>query len=177
MSVAEVVEPKKKRLAREDQRTLVPRLRSMTEGKATVMTNVAESPLSWYFDRGIISMVQHEAGERFRQDWEMSQVGSTRTMDLEKPPGSSNKITISDHHADAIGRVNQALKSVGKISGTLIINICGDGHGIMHVEKAFGWKQRYATDRFKEALDDLAEHYGMSTPRKFRRLPPARSTK
>lgn len=156
-------------IPREDRRTLVPRLRSMTEGRATVAVNVRESPLSFYFDQGIISMVQHEAGERFRQDWEMSQVGSDRALDLERPFGSSGQ-RMMDHQAEAIARVNNALRATGKIGGSLVINVCGDGHWAVDVGRSFGWPARYATQRMKEALDDLAVHYGMMTPPKFYRI-------
>ena len=141
---------------------IVYRERSMHEGKALVAVNARECELEWYYRRKLIGMIDHEAGLRFRADWEIAQISAARALDMERVAGGSYR-GIGDVQADAIDRVRRALKALGAVGATLVVNVCGDGRSVAEMERLLGWPQRYGMQRFREALNDLAEHYGMKT--------------
>jgi len=145
---------------------LVERLTDLDDAKHRVPANAAESPLALMEAKGQIEYYQFAAGDRFRADYERAGISRLRSNYRVEytAPGKAEDIAIAQ--ADALERVGSALDGLGRnksgrVSAVLIVSVCGNGLNLGDVSRAQNWDHRYTGRRFRDALDDLAEHYGL----------------
>lgn len=146
-----------------DGNPIIPEVRKTDQDSGQHIYNCAESPIDWLLARHIIEGYQHAAGERFRRDWEISGISPARAIELrEKVDGGGMSLGISNGKLDAMNRVNRALGALNHISRVFVVEVCGEGKRLetVRVERVFS--KHYVGPRFREALDDLARHYGLA---------------
>lgn len=138
-----------------------------------VRYNLAESPLTVlarkrsntgepYLSPGML-----QAGERLREDFEISQIGpkvgqnwdrflTTRDTSAAQPGGGG----ISDGAMAARERVSDALSAMGPGLSDIAFRVCCFLEGLETAEKRMGWSARSGKVVLRIALDRLARHYG-----------------
>lgn len=135
--------------------------------------NAAESPLAWLRRRKhkggepLISAMQFDAGERLRGDLWFAQMSPRVTANWSAAGGGSSKsggglgIDIRDNVAAAQQRVRRALSAVSPVSAGLLLDVCGHLLGLEQIERSHGWPPRSGKVMLRNALDELARHYGL----------------
>jgi Domain of unknown function (DUF6456) len=136
---------------------------------AVVTVNEAESPLAWLKERGSITDVQFEAGERLRRDYTIARLEPRLAIDLAAPKvqgglGPLNPAVMPDAVLAAKQRFGRALKAAGPGLSDLLFDVCCALKSVGAIETEKGWPRRSAKIVLGLALDRLAEHYGLSPP-------------
>ncbi|MEL6168426.1 MAG: DUF6456 domain-containing protein [Pseudomonadota bacterium] len=134
-----------------------------------VRANLAESPLAALARRRekdgtlFLTPEQVAAGERFREDVELSQTGTGAVTDwdgfLAGESASPEKGEPQGPAAGAQSRVRLALKDLGPGLGDVTLRCCGHLEGLEATEKRMGWSARSGKIVLRIALDRLRRHY------------------
>ena len=140
----------------------------------SLMVNMSESPLAWLYQRKdtkgkrLLDETQFKAGERLRADYEKGHLRQRISANWEaalsggKRGASKGGQDIQDAALDARSRVDQALSVIGDDMAGLLIDVCCHLKGLKQVETERKWPQRSAKIVLSIALNQLAEHYGLS---------------
>ena len=140
---------------------------------AQTSLNAAESPLAWLRRRKLkggeplISAVQFDAGERLRGDLWFAQLTPRVTANWSSAGGGTSKsggglgIDMRDNVVAAQQRVRRALSVVSPASAGLLLDVCGHLLGLEQIERSHGWPPRSGKVMLRNALDELARHYGL----------------
>ncbi|MBP6010620.1 MAG: hypothetical protein KBA31_00185 [Alphaproteobacteria bacterium] len=134
-----------------------------------VVRNLREHPIDTLLERGTIEAHHHQAAERFMGDWQLAQVGSPRSMPLEARVDGARGGDLTESQADAIGRLKRTLNYLGPVDKLIVTALVVDRAnlttiGALMYERGFRWpEKRYAGPRLCEALDVLAQCYGLAT--------------
>ncbi|MFK7902129.1 MAG: DUF6456 domain-containing protein [Nitratireductor sp.] len=141
-----------------------------TKNKA-VVKNKSESPLSRLFYRkdkngeSWIGEDEFNAGERFRRDFEKSQLQpkiSANWSSTIASKGTSSATDISDFAYDAKIRFNKSLDTLGPELCGVALDVCCFLKGLETIEREKGWPPRSAKLILKTALSILVRHYGIA---------------
>lgn len=135
--------------------------------QAAVALNRKECPIEWYFHRGIVTQDQHAAAIKLRAHWEFFQLGKQSAVDpgrIRVDGGQPHGMT--DRQLDAVRVINTSLRAMGLIGSSVVVNVCCVGITLGAIEATMSWRKGYGAERLREALDDLAEHYGFRTRRR-----------
>lgn len=138
--------------------------------------NIAESPISWLFNRRdsegnpLISEEQFNAGEKLRADFWFAQMSPrvTQSWSLTATTGRGRRsapdsgVDLADNVVAAAERVRGALSAVGPELAGILIDVCCHLHGLEEAERKAGWPQRSGKIVLGVALSALARHYGFS---------------
>jgi len=139
------------------------------QGRATVVSDDAESPLVWLAKRqgrdgrALIEPHQLQAGERLRRDFTCAHLMPRTTSNWESPlsSGRSNADAASTETMIAARqRVHQALDTVGPEFAGLLLDVCCFLKRLEDVERERLWPARSAKVVLQLALHRLARHYG-----------------
>jgi hypothetical protein len=142
------------------------------DGRARVLVDEAESPLTWLARRkgrngtALIDAVQLQAGERLRADFTRGQLMPRTTSNwgaavASGPRGSGGDAAhMTDMIVAARQRVQHALEAVGPEFSGLLLDVCCFLKGLEDVERERRWPARSAKVVLQLALDCLARHYG-----------------
>ena len=134
-------------------------------------TNIGETPLGWLLRRKgrdgktMISNEQFFAGERLREDFEMSGISPNVTLNYEAILRSqashhaSCSMSVADHTIAAKKRLDQALGAVGPGLKDVLIRVCCHLEGLEAAEKNLGWPVRSGKIVLIIALSRLVCHY------------------
>ena len=139
-----------------------------------VVVNEGESPLGWLKSRKdrngrpLISIEQHDAGERLRADYWFAHMSPRVTSNWAAPASSSrarrgapsDAASLRDEVLAAKERVMRALMAVGPELSGILVDICCELKGLEEAEKENGWPQRAGKVVLQIALTRLARHYG-----------------
>jgi hypothetical protein len=141
------------------------------QGRVSVRTNDAESPLVWLSrrkgkdGRPLVSPHELLAGERLRADFTQAQLmpRTTSNWDLAlsregRPSGSS--LSLTDTVIAARQRVRQALDAVGPEFSGLLLDVCCFLKGLEDVERERTWPRGSVRVVLRLGLARLARHYG-----------------
>lgn len=134
-------------------------------------TNIGETPLGWLLKRKdkkgrpMISKEQFFAGERLREDFELSGMSQNITLNYDaivrsqrnSPAGCG--MTVSDHAIAAKKRLNNALEDVGPDLKDVLFRVCCHLDGLEAAEKNLGWPVRSGKVVLTIALSRLVCHY------------------
>jgi hypothetical protein len=135
--------------------------------------NCAESPLDLLLKKGIIQAYQHLAGGTFRRDWEALTIGASRSAEMcERVQGGYPRNTLTDRQCQAQERVRRAITAISPVGAIIIRSLCGEGMTLRDIAARYGWSPHYVGPRAREALDELAVHYGLADRRD---LPPRKT--
>jgi hypothetical protein len=141
-------------------------------GRANVIVDEAESPLTWLARRkgrdgaALINAVQLEAGERLRSDFTRAQLMPRTTSNWNaavasgRRGGSVGAAVMTDTIVAARQCVRQALDSVGPEFGGLLLDVCCFLKRLDDIERERRWPARSAKVVLQLGLDRLARHYG-----------------
>ncbi len=134
-------------------------------------TNLGETPLGWLLRRKgrdgktLITMEQFLAGERLREDFEMSGISPHVTRNYDAIVLAQGRATahcgmsILDHTIAAKKRLDSALYYVGPGLKDVLLRTCCHLEGLEMSERALGWPQRSGKVVLSIALTRLACHY------------------
>ena len=137
----------------------------------TYKTNIGETPLGWLLKRknkngkSMISKEQFLAGERLREDFELSGMAPNITLNYDTIIRSQGNhraqcgMNISDHAIAAKKRLNNALEDVGPGLKDVLFRVCCHLEGLEAAEKNLGWPVRSGKVVLAIALSRLVCHY------------------
>ena len=136
----------------------------------TVARNLAESPLAVLArrrekdGRPFLAPEQVAAGERLREDFELSQMGPRVAQNWDRfiTGREGGGLRPSDPvrgPGDARERVAAALRDLGPGLGDVVLRTCCFLEGVESVEKRLGWSARSGKIVLRIALDRLRRHY------------------
>ena len=140
------------------------REKCVTPGRSVTVNN-SESPLGWFYARGLLSRVQFEAGERLRFDWERAQLAPRVTMSWDAAPvarvrgGSAFGPDLTATQLDARRRFDAAVEAAGPGLSDILWRIVCAGEGMRDAESALGWPARAGKLVLTLALDRVARYY------------------
>jgi len=137
-----------------------------------------EGPLAWLrrrrnrFGEPFMSEVQISAAERLAEDYWRGGMSPRVTADWsafaprDRTPRATPGfgVEISDVVLLARQRLFAALDAVGPDLGSILVEVCCDGHGLETIEAAAGWPSHTARVVLGLALTKLARHYGLLPP-------------
>ena len=131
-----------------------------------VTVNAAESPLTWMHQRGIVSDMQCQAGERLRRDFTLAQLSPRLGVDLSAPVVLGRRAAgpdsgLPDMVLAAKQRFAHAMRAAGPGLSDILFDVCCHLSGLEQSERVRGWPRASAKVVLRIALDRLAGHYGM----------------
>ncbi|MGA7674024.1 MAG: DUF6456 domain-containing protein [Rhizomicrobium sp.] len=130
-----------------------------------VVVNAAESPLLWMRQRGLVSELQCQAGERLRRDFTLAQLAPRLGVDWSAPAVFGRRAQkpelLSDTVLAAKQRFSAAMRAAGPGLADILFDVCCHLSGLEQSERTRGWPRASAKVVLKIALDRLAHHYGM----------------
>ncbi|HEY4193711.1 MAG TPA: DUF6456 domain-containing protein [Mesorhizobium sp.] len=144
---------------------------AMPEGPATVLANMAESPLAQLVRRKtrdgkpFLNSGEFQAGERLRADYTRGQImprlGANWTAGVSsgRRAAGGGVADLTDTALAARQRVDNALSAVGPELSGVLVDVCCFLKGLELVEAERGWPVRSAKIVLKTALGVLARHY------------------
>ena len=131
----------------------------------TITVNLAEGPLGWLLARGLVTVRQHDAGERLRADWTMAGLGPRVTMRWDAAPSAKGR-RGADAPLDptlagiaAKRRFDGAIKAAGAGLADILWRVVCHGEGLEDAERTLGWPRRAAKLVLLMALDRVADYY------------------
>ena len=136
-----------------------------------VVVNAAESPIAWMRQRGLISHLQFEAGEKLRRDFTMAQLTPRMGVDYSAPVGRRSlkpETLITETALAAKQRFNRAMRAAGPGLSDVLFDVCCILRGLEESERARNWPRASGKVVLRLALDRMIEHYGMKTRRSAR---------
>jgi len=169
------------RLAPPDRTNPPPGRPGVIEGERPVMqpdgrlalrpANLGESPIAWLArrkdasGRPWLTPAEAAAGERLRRDAERLAAGPALTMRWDALPrdasGAAPRAEPGPAILSAARRVEQALTAAGPRLRPILTRICLHGDSLKLAETGLGLRRRQGKTMLKQALQALAEHYGM----------------
>ncbi|MDQ1155370.1 DUF6456 domain-containing protein [Brevundimonas sp. SORGH_AS_0993] len=133
--------------------------------------NLGESPIAWLARRKDVSgrpwltPADVAAGERLRSDVEAARRGPSLTMRWDALPhagsGGSVRVEPGDQALAAARRIEEALSAVGPRLRPILSRICIHGDSLKLAETGLGLRRRQGKTLLRQALQALAEHYGI----------------
>lgn len=141
------------------------------EGTQRMRVNAAESPLTMLARRKDADgkpFLDHElvqAGERFREDFELAQMGPRVTQNWDRflttgdQGGFGSGAGLAEGPTAARDRVLSALNDLGPGLGDIIMRCCCFLEGLEAAEKRMGWSARSGKIVLRIALQRLRRHY------------------
>lgn len=147
------------------------RIETPTGGMATVIANLAESPLAQLVrrkakdGRPFLTEGEWRAGERLRSDYTRGQImprmGANWVASVAsgRRDGSNGMADLTDAALAARQRVDDAIDAVGPELAGVLIDVCCFLKGLEQVEMERGWPARSAKIVLKTALGVLHRHY------------------
>lgn len=142
-------------------------------GQTRIRYNLAESPLTSLSRRRsrtgepFLGSDLVEAGERLREDFEVSQIGPRVAQNWERfltadVSGGDASGGPGDGSSAARERVAGALKALGPDLADIAFRCCCFLEGLEAAERRMGWSARSGKIVLRIALQRLAVHYGLS---------------
>lgn len=118
--------------------------------------------LKRWLTRRLVEDHQYDAGGRLWASFYRAGFNGSRAIDPTREPvdGGRHK-DLTDGQLDARNAYNAAVKALNHISSRLVVDVSILEHDAQTVERMYGWRKDYAMPRIREALDDLARHYGL----------------
>ncbi|MDO9609252.1 MAG: DUF6456 domain-containing protein [Brevundimonas sp.] len=133
--------------------------------------NLGESPIAWLArrrdaaGRPWLTPAEAAAGERLRTEVEQARAGPSLTMRWDALPragaGSAARVEPGDRALSAGRRVEEALSAVGPRLRPMLTRICIHGDSLKLAETGLGLRRRQGKTLLKQALQALADHYGI----------------
>ena len=133
--------------------------------------NLGESPILWLArrkdpsGRPWLGAAEVAAGEKLRLDAELASLGPSLTMRWDALPragaGQGAPSGPTNRALAARRRVHEALSSMMPERRAMLERICIHGSSLRLAEQGLGLRRRQGKTLLKQALADLARHYGV----------------
>jgi hypothetical protein len=131
-----------------------------------LLVNLAESPASWLFSRGMLTRRQHDAAEALRRDWEWAAMGACVTMNwnVAAPPsqgqrGAPDAPERGMKQIAAYDRLHGALGAAGSGLSDILWRVVCACESLGAAERSLGWPVRAGKLVLGFALDRVADYY------------------
>lgn len=126
--------------------------------------NLRESPIAMMAAKGHLEKHQIEAAVKFRRLWEALGGAGAGSFDYAREPvdGGGVRESITDRQLDAGFEIDKARKHIGLRSFGIVEKVAGEGVPIARLGSTHREKTTLA-DYLKNALDDLADLWGLRT--------------
>ncbi len=151
-----------------------PEFRALIDAEGRMIrhaANLGESPIAWLArrrdaaGRPWLTPAEAAAGERLRTEVEQARACPSLTMRWDALPragaGSAARIEPGDRALSAGRRVEEALTAVGPRLRPMLTRICVHGDSLKLAETGLGLRRRQGKTLLKQALQALADHYGI----------------
>lgn len=150
-------------IAGRDGNPIIEELRKTDKDSGVHTYNLAVCQIDLLLSKRHIDDCQHAAATRFTRDYELSEHAPSRAVEIkERVSGGGVTLGIPDRTLDAKERVMKALLPMNTVSRLLLLDVCVDGLNYQAIAAKRGFSHHYVGPRFREALDDLAKHYGLA---------------
>jgi hypothetical protein len=144
--------------------------------KTKVVTyNLRETPIAHMRHQNRIDDACMMAADRFRRTVEASRIGGPGAIDPEKTRVDGNVVgEVRDSAIDAIKQVVKLQGKIGVYDFELLVQACAVGETLTNITRRFypeeATKARsvYVGQRIRDALKIVAEHFGITDPRRSR---------
>jgi hypothetical protein len=140
--------------------------RKLSPSAQAVLVNLAESPVAWLAQRGLLAPAQVQAAERLRADFTRAQLMPRTTVDWSRPAAANSggpaALAQAEAAADARGRVRRVCEAVGPELAGLLLDVCCFLKPLTDVERERRWPARSGKVALDLALAALARHYGLA---------------
>lgn len=132
--------------------------------KTTAALNLRESPIAMMAAKGHLEQHQVEAAIKFRRLWETLGGSGACSFDYSREPvdGGGPREPITDNQIDAGRRLEKCRDHIGTRSFKIVEKVAAEGVPISHLGSTHRERTTLA-DYLKNALDDLADHWGLRT--------------
>lgn len=126
-----------------------------------LLANPDHCVLTRWLNRSLLLEHQYGAGMRLRTDHWRGGLDGVRAIDPTREPvdGGRNK-DLTDGQLDARNDFHAALRSLNRMSARLVVDVAVLDRDAGEIEADHRWRKGYGMCRIREALDDLARHYG-----------------
>ncbi len=129
--------------------------------------NLRESPIALMAAKKHLEMHQVQAAVRFRKLWETLGGSGAGSFDYSREPvdGGGAREPITDRQMDAGKMLKLCQMVIGQRAFIIVEKVAGEGRTIAEISHSKREKLTNA-DYLRNALDDLAEHWGYKTKRR-----------
>lgn len=135
-----------------------------------VIRNIREHPIDTLLARKLINSTHHQAAGMLLAEWEQAVIGPVRAASLEvsvdnsRTPGSS----LNESQAEALVAVGKVLTQLSTVDRAVVMLVVVHRQTLEqltgHMQRnGHAWNERFAGPRVREALQALAEAYGLVT--------------
>ncbi len=141
-----------------------------TQTEASV--NIRATALEWLAARQKIDSTQKAAGERFARLYRMAEIGGPQGIRYtERVQTSGADDPLTDQVLDASRKLEQSMRVLGAWAAPIVVQVLGLDLPLAEVAKRWGaaggivkgdGAAGYVAERLREALQQLAEHWGMA---------------
>lgn len=127
-----------------------------------VVVNLRDDPLRKLKEMQSINHAQFEAGRIWQRYWEASEIGSTRSIQLQERVQTSGPSgeDLSERQIHASARLREAMRELGKEGEALVRDILGARMTMKQAAIRRGlegdYGAKYIGQRFRECLETLA---------------------
>ena len=139
-----------------------PELISTIIDKKKVWLNIRESRLMYMYNRKLISMVEYEAGSRYRLMCELQDGGSSSTFKERVDGATVDFMPMQIGAAIAIAEVDAEL---GEDNARNMKLFCHENYGIIEIAHMLGKSERSTSFLIHEGLSRLSVYYGYTKVR------------
>lgn len=128
----------------------------------TAAMNLRESPIAMMAAKGHLEPHQVEAAIKFRRLWEALGGSGAGSFDYSREPvdGGGARDPISDRQIDAGFKLKECRELLGRRHYDVVSRVAGDGCTIAELGTSKRARHTLA-DYLRDALDDLAVHWGL----------------
>jgi len=133
-----------------------------TAVKQAMTVNIGGSAPGWLLARGHISQEEYEAGERFREDFDLAGMQPKLSAGVALIPLGGAKRTGGNmpiKRMDAYNRWKKASEALGAELADIAIDACCLCKGVERIERERSFKARSVRPKLEAALTRLAKHY------------------
>lgn len=126
--------------------------------------NLRESPIAMMFARGHLAEYHLMAANKFRKLWETMGGAGAGSFDYSKEPvdGGAGREPLTDAQIDAGRELTLCQIVIGRRQYELVRLVAGQGYSISNLY-APKRERNTKADNLRDALEDLAKHWGMMT--------------
>ncbi|WP_245260869.1 hypothetical protein [Agrobacterium sp. 10MFCol1.1] len=127
----------------------------------TAALNLRESPIAMMAAKGHLQDHQVQAAIKFRRLWEVLGGAGAGSFDYAREPvdGGGPREPITDNQIDAGFQLKSAQMVIGHRAFAIVEKVAGEGRNISELGTSHREKTTLA-DYLRNALEDLAEHWG-----------------
>lgn len=149
-----------------------------------VSKNARVHPLDHMAHRGRLTDAQKMVGDRFLAVWDRSQIGGARAIDYERVKVDVSFVYrgLDEGAMQATAELGSICRAIGRRAYVLLVHVIGHREGIFDLARRLDGRvdqkqAEHLSKSIREALDDLADHFGVAKGRPAQQRPYVRMIK